>query len=141
MAIPVERGYDPKGRLKVLDGLLRLALRMMYAAKDTVAVADRKLFIFIREVNRPRYGFFCGVELVVVVQQRSELLPRSCFFRYFFGPFVGIRCFLHLVYPFFVEVKQPILVGYRPQCLSDLEVTPCSLQSSKAWAKNSFSSK
>ena len=50
------------GRLEVLDGLLRLALRMMYAAKDTVVVADRKLFIFVREVDRPRYGFFCGVE-------------------------------------------------------------------------------
>ena len=129
------------GRLEVLDGLLRLALRMMYAAKDTVVVADRKLFIFVGEVDRPRYGFFCGVELVVVVQRRRKLLPRSCLFRCFVELFVNIQCFLHLLYPFFVEVKQPILVGYRPQCLSDLEVTPCSLQSSKAWAKNSFSSK
>ena len=69
--MPIEGGRDPDGRLEVFDRLLRLALGVIqYPTKDLVTGADRILesVAFAREeVNRSKYGFFCGVRLPVPI--------------------------------------------------------------------------
>ena len=66
---PAERGRDPEGRLVVVDRLLRLAPRTSYVPKDMVTFTDQKLIPFVREeINCSECGFFCGVELLVIIQ-------------------------------------------------------------------------
>ena len=78
LTMPVGGGRNTKGCLEVLDGLLLLAPRIAYVAKDTITFADRKLIVFAQEIDHLRCGFFWGIELLVVVQQPSELLQSSC---------------------------------------------------------------
>jgi hypothetical protein len=70
LIVPVERGCDSEGYLEMVDSLLRLALGAIYIAKNTVTLADLKLFAFLRkEINRAGCGLFCGVELIVRTQR------------------------------------------------------------------------
>ena len=76
MMLPVESGCDLEGCFEVSDGLLRLAPRTIYVSKDTVTSAGQKSIAFVgEEIDRFEYGFFCGVELLVIIQRPSELLP------------------------------------------------------------------
>ena len=77
LTAPVGRGRNPSGCLEVVDGLLRLALGVVYLTKEPMKLADPELVAFIQEeTENLGCGFFCGVELVVVVQQPSELFQR-----------------------------------------------------------------
>ena len=58
----------------MVNGLLRVTFGVIYCAKNAVAIADDKLFVLLQEkIDRVRRGFFCGVELFVVVQRPSEI--------------------------------------------------------------------
>lgn len=64
--VPVERGCISEGYFEMVNGLLRLPLGAIYIAKNTVTLADLKLFAFLwDETNRTGCGLFCGVELSV----------------------------------------------------------------------------
>ena len=59
LVVPVGRGRNPEGYLKVVDSFLSLALGMVCFSKDTVALTDRKNSPFPRlreEIDRPRRG-------------------------------------------------------------------------------------
>ena len=79
--LPVESGCDLERCFEVVDGLLRPAPRTIYVAKDTVASADQKSIAFIgEEMDRFGSSFFCGVELLVIIQRPSKLalVPLCC---------------------------------------------------------------
>ena len=81
MVLPVESGCDLERCFEVVDSLLRLAPRTIYVAKDTVASADQGSITFIGEkMNRFGSGFFCGVELLIIIQRPSKLalVPLCC---------------------------------------------------------------
>ena len=97
LSVPAKRRCYPESRLKVVLGRLCLAPGTTYVAKETITLADLELFTFVRkEIKRLGYGFFCGAELVVVVQQQSEALQGSRLFRSAIEPSVNFQCLLHL---------------------------------------------
>jgi hypothetical protein len=51
---------------------------------------------------------FCGVELLVVMQQLSKPLQRVRLSQYIVEPFENFQRFLRLQYPFLIE-EQPLV--------------------------------
>ena len=70
LTLPVERGSNSESWV---NGLLGLALRLIYIPEDSMRIAGHMLFAFLwGEIDRAECGFFCGVELLVPHQQPSE---------------------------------------------------------------------
>ena len=86
----IGRGSYPEGCLEVVDGLLRLILGGVYQTKETVAHTDqRSINSFSEEVDRLRRGFFCSVELPVIIQQLGEVTQSRCSSACIIEPFVN----------------------------------------------------
>ena len=82
LVVPVERRRDFKGYLEMVNGLLCVAFGVIYESKNTVALADVELSAFLREeIDRVGRGFFCGVELSVPMQRRTEDDQTRCLIR------------------------------------------------------------
>jgi len=82
------------------------ALGMMYIAKNTMALADRKLITLLQEeIYRAGCSFLCGVELVVPVQQPSKVVQTPCLSHRITKTFVNPQCFFGLLDPFLVEAR------------------------------------
>ena len=66
--VPVERRCNPKRCLVIGNGFLRLALGAIHETEEAVTFAGRELPSFVwGEIKYAGCGFFCGVELVVVI--------------------------------------------------------------------------
>ena len=88
--LPVESGCDLEGCFEVSDGLFRLAPRTTYVAKDTVASASQKSIAPIgEEMDCFGCGFFPSIELLVMIQRSSELLPGMRLSRCVVEPLVN----------------------------------------------------
>ena len=67
--VPIERGRDAESYLVMMNSLLDLTLGSIYLAESAMRPADPMLFTFIwEETDRAECGFFCGVELFVLIQ-------------------------------------------------------------------------
>ena len=112
LSAPVGRGRDAESRLEVVNDLLCFALGGKYVAENTVALANLVFFAFVREeLDRAETSFFCGVKLIVVAQQPSELDQAIRLRPWVIEPFIDLQCFFRLGYPFLVEAQQPVRVG------------------------------
>jgi len=111
LIVPVERGRDSEGCIKMVNGLLRPTLGTIYLAEDVMTIVDLKLFAFLREeIDRTGCGFLCGVELFVIIQQPSEASQTPCLFRCVTEPFRNFICLFRLLYPLLVEPHMPICI-------------------------------
>ena len=106
LRVPVERGRDFEGYLKMVSGLLPLTLAMIYLPKNTMRSADQILMALLRdEVDRAGCGFLCRVELLVRVQCPSEAIQTLCLCHSVTELFKDFRCFLRQFYPFLVKAR------------------------------------
>ena len=94
----VERGCNSEGYLEMVNGLLILALGVVYISKNTVNETDPKLIVFLREeTDRTGCGFLYDIELFVIVKQLSEVNQTRCLFPRITKSFENFRRLFRLL--------------------------------------------
>ena len=85
----------------MINGLLCLVLGLIYKTKNGMGITNPKFLTFLgEELNCTIRGFFCGIELLIVVQHQSEAIQRMPLFPPVTNPFKNIQRLLRLTYPF-----------------------------------------
>ena len=82
LVVPAESRCDFEGYLEIVNGLLHVALGSIYVAKNMVTLADVEFLAFLREeIKCTGCGFFCGLELSISMERRTEVDQIRCLIR------------------------------------------------------------
>ena len=87
----------------MMDGLLSVALGVLYAAENFVTLGKFMLIAILQQVHCAGYRFFCRAGLLVIPQRQSDDKPTACLLLRFAKPSKNIQSLPGLLNPFLVE--------------------------------------
>lgn len=65
-------GSKLDGHLKMVNGVFRTTLGMIYLAQNAVTVVNLNLLALLREIDSAQWGFFRGAESFVLIGQQPN---------------------------------------------------------------------